>query len=58
MILLQVTAPYLINKFLSWLEKELRQNPDIQLTPEAKEKIINAIPALRHAITILHRFNF
>ncbi|KAK2158339.1 hypothetical protein LSH36_172g00007 [Paralvinella palmiformis] len=55
MILLQVTAPYMIDRCLSYIEKQLRVNPPNSLTPEARTVLLKTIPVVRHTVTILHR---
>ena len=56
MILLQCAVPYILDRGLYLIEKHLNNNT-LRITSEAKEKLMNIIPALRHAILIVQRCN-
>ena len=55
MILLQVAAPYALDKLLSHWERELQQNPSLALTTEGRVRLLQIVRGVRHVLTLLHR---
>ena len=55
MVVLQVLTPYTLDKLLLSLEKHLRQNPSLNLSPATRGRLLDILPVIRHSITILHR---
>ena len=57
MVGLQVCAPYILQILLDKLERRLQTGASlpIKLTGPQRERLLQWIPALRHAVTVLHR---
>ncbi|GFR60704.1 peroxisome biogenesis factor 10-like [Elysia marginata] len=55
MAVLQVCAPYVLQSSLLKLENLLQTSTSINLTPAAREAILNVLPVVRRAITVVHR---
>ncbi|KAI0228345.1 Peroxisome biogenesis factor 10 [Lamellibrachia satsuma] len=53
MVALQILLPYILDRGLSLLEQQVHQNVDISL--EVKTRLLDAIPLVKHIITILQR---
>ncbi|CAH1775572.1 unnamed protein product [Owenia fusiformis] len=54
LVLLHIGTPYLLDKLLQYLEKQLKNNT-YKLRREAKEGLLKLIPMVRQTITFLHR---
>ena len=55
MVLLQVLAPYAIDRSLQWLEKELQQNAQLNIDTRTRAKALEVIPIVRNVLTVVHR---
>ena len=55
LISLHSLTPYLIDRALQWMTKELRNNPRLHVTPEGRERLLQGISSLRYIITVTHR---
>ena len=55
MSVLQVAIPYGCEKLIGYVERQLQHNRNLRIDPDVREKLVKALPVVRHAITIIHR---
>jgi peroxin-10 len=55
MVFLQIATPYLIHRLLNWLEKEMRHNTTLHISPHGREFALTLINGIRNTLTFLHR---
>ncbi|GFO46359.1 peroxisome biogenesis factor 10-like [Plakobranchus ocellatus] len=55
MTVMQVCAPYILHSSLLKLEHLLQSSTSVNLTPAARETLLNVLPLIRRAVTVLHR---